>query len=150
MKYYIGLGSNLGKKKKNILEAINYLRIQDKITFIKSSKVIETKPFGNIDQPNFLNCVVWVESEINPNDMLNICLKIEQKMGRKRTIKWGPRIIDLDILICDGKIVNERNLIIPHPELHKRKFVLASLNELCPEYIHPIINKKIKNIYKEL
>ncbi|MCD4818251.1 MAG: 2-amino-4-hydroxy-6-hydroxymethyldihydropteridine diphosphokinase [Candidatus Cloacimonetes bacterium] len=147
MKYYIGLGSNLGKRKENILKAINFFKNYDKITFIKSSKIIETEPYGNIGQPNFLNCVIVIGSEIKPIDMLNICLKIEQKMGRKRTIKWGPRIIDIDILICDNQIVNENNLIIPHPELYKRKFVLTSLNELCPEFIHPIINKKIKTMY---
>lgn len=148
-KVFIALGSNLGDKKDNINEAIK--RINDKgIKILKVSSIIETEPYGYKDQDKFLNAVCLVETDLSPHELLNVLLEIEREMGRVRTIKWGPRVIDLDIIFYDDLIINEANLIIPHPDAHNRTFVMGPLSEIEPDFIHPVLNKTVKEIYLEL
>ena len=150
MHCYLGLGSNLGDKQKHITEAISKISKLKSVEITKTSSIIATKPYGKTDQPDFLNCVIETDTNLLPEDFLEKCLNIENQLGRIRKDKWGPRTIDIDLLFYGDKIINTELLVLPHPELHKRKFVLTSLNELCPDLVHPILNKKIKDIFVEL
>ncbi len=147
---YLGLGANLGNREENIKKAISRLSSDSEILIKKRSSMIETKPYGKFDQPDFINSVIEIDTDITAENLLSKCLTVENELGRKRNEKWGPRTIDIDILFYNDHIINSQNLTIPHPDLHNRKFVLCSLNEICPDFIHPVINKKIKEIYLEL
>lgn len=144
---YLGLGSNLGNRHEYILKALSELSLKVKI--IKNSEIIETKPYGNLNQPDFLNRVSKIETELKPVKLLKICTEIEKKLGRKRTQKWAARTIDIDILFYGNEIFQSDELTIPHPEIQKRRFVLKSLNEICPDLVHPVLNKKISLILLE-
>jgi len=147
---YLGLGSNLGDRKENIKNAISKLSSDPDILIKTSSSMIKSKPYGDIDQPDFINSVIEIDTDITAENLLSKCLTVENELGRKRNKKWGPRTIDIDILFYNNQIINSQKLIVPHPDLHNRKFVLDSLNEICPKFIHPVINKKIEEIYLEL
>lgn len=150
MGIYLSLGSNLGNKSNNINKAIDFLRKLPKIDVLKTSKIIETEPYGKTDQPNFLNCVVEISTTLTPHELLHQCLNIEKIMGRKRTEKWGPRIIDIDVLFYKDKVIRTTNLVIPHPEIEKRLFVLRPLSEIASNFIHPIKKKRIIDLYRLL
>jgi|TARA_B110000285_G_C15127597_1_gene621303 dihydroneopterin aldolase / 2-amino-4-hydroxy-6-hydroxymethyldihydropteridine diphosphokinase len=143
----LGLGSNLGDKKENIENAIKEIAATIGDIAIKSSQ-IETAPWGNISQENFINCCLTVNTYLTPTECLKTCLNIEANLGRARDnqVHWGPRIIDIDILFYNELILNSDQLIIPHPFLHERDFVLQSLKEICPDKVHPIINKTISEL----
>ena len=147
---YLGLGSNLGDKQDYITKTIKNISILKNVKLIRSSSMIITTPYGKTDQSDFLNCVIEIDTDLLPEELLEKCLDIENQLGRIRDEKWGPRTIDIDLLFYENKIINSDVLILPHPELHKREFVLTSLNELCPDLVHPILNKKIKDIFMEL
>jgi len=147
---YLGLGSNLGNKHNYITKAIKFISKLENVEITKTSSRIETAPYGKTDQPDFINCVIELETDLLPEALLKKCLDIENQLGRIRSEKWGPRTIDIDLLFYEDKIINTELLVLPHPQLHKREFVLNSLNELCPNLIHPILNKKIKDIFVEL
>lgn len=147
---YIGLGSNLGDKLKSITEAINLISKLKSVEIVRTSSMIETEPYGKTDQPDFLNCVIELDTDILPEELLKKCLDIENQLGRIRNEKWGPRTIDIDLLLYEDIMMNSESLVLPHPEMHKREFVLTSLNELCPDLVHPILNRKIKDIFMEL
>lgn len=138
---FIGLGSNIGDRKKNILEAIRLLDNPPEITVEKKSSLYSTDPIGYVGQDWFLNSVVEIITRLSPKDLLSRCQSIEDQMGRVRTMPWGPRIIDLDILLYGGEIIEDDELIIPHPHLHKRGFVLVPLAEIAPDILHPGLNK---------
>ncbi len=147
---YLGLGSNLGDRKDFINRAISRLVSHPDIDMLKCSSIIETKAFGKIDQPDFLNCVLKIDTNLTPSELLELCLKTEKNLGRIRYENWGPRTIDIDVLLYEDKIIDQKDLTIPHPGIPKRKFVLTSLNELCPDFVHPILGKRINEIYTEL
>ncbi len=148
-KAFIGLGSNLGDKRKNI--AIALKRLKDRgIKIIKISSLIETEPYGYKEQDKFLNAVCLVETNYSPHKLLKILLNIEEEMGRVRDIKWGPRIIDLDIIFYDNLILKDESLVIPHYDAHNRIFVMGPLSEIAPDFVHPVLKKTVKEIYLEL
>ena len=147
---YLGLGSNLGNREENIKNAISKLSSNPEIRIKKRSSMIETKPYGNINQPDFINIVIEIDTNLTSNNLLSKCISIENELGRKRNEKWGQRKIDIDILFYGDTVVTSEQLTIPHPDLHNREFVLKSLNEICPEFIPPILKKKIKKIFMEL
>ena len=147
---YLGLGANLGNREENIKNAISRLSSHPEILIKKRSSMIETKPYGNIDQPDFINSVIEIETDLTAENLLSKCLTVENELGRKRNEKWGPRTIDIDILFCNDQIINSQKLIVPHPDLHNREFILRSLNEICPDFIHPVLNKSIKELYLAL
>lgn len=138
---FISLGSNIGDRKKNILEAIRLLDNPPDITVEKKSSLYSTDPIGYVGQDWFLNSVVEIITRLSPRDLLSRCQAIEEQMGRVRTMPWGPRIIDLDILLYGGEIIEDDELIIPHPHLHRRGFVLVPLAEIAPDILHPRLNK---------
>ncbi len=146
MKVYLGLGSNLRGRRKSIKRAIALLMKNPSIRVKKISSFIETEPEGIKEQPFFLNGVVEIETDIPPSLLLKLLKSIEKTLGREVARRWGPRIIDLDILLYGGLIIDNDNLKIPHPLLTERNFVLAPLKEIAPEVIHPILGKKIQEI----
>lgn len=125
---FIAFGSNLGEREKNISTALSLL--SSKCAILKTSTIIETEPVGIIDQGKFLNGVVKVETLLEPREMLDLLLDIEQQMGRVRDVKNGPRIIDLDILLYGDSEINEPGLTIPHPRMQEREFVMTPLKEI--------------------
>ena len=116
---------------------------------IRRSAIYETEAWGFADQPAFFNQVLEIESKYPPGEVLNMILKIEENMGRKRTFKNAARIIDIDILFFNKEIINEQNLVIPHPEISNRRFVLSPLYEIAPQMIHPVLKKTIKTLLSE-
>ncbi|MEW6108784.1 MAG: 2-amino-4-hydroxy-6-hydroxymethyldihydropteridine diphosphokinase [Nitrospirota bacterium] len=146
---YIGIGSNIGNRQKNCLKALELLEANG-LEVTEESSMYETEPWGVEDQPHFINMAVEVKTELSPGELLFLLKKIEHEMGRGDTAKWGPRIIDLDILLYDDLEINENSLIIPHPLMHKREFVLEPLSEIAPEKVHPALKKKIGELFKEI
>lgn len=144
IRYFVGIGTNLGDREENIKRAIDFIGEFSEI--INVSSIIETKAWGVTGQPNFLNGVIEVKSFYEPEDFLKALLEVEKKLGRVRDKKWGPRIIDLDILFADGMIIYSDILKVPHPYIEKRDFVLKPLQEIAPFFVHPVLNKKIIDI----
>jgi 2-amino-4-hydroxy-6-hydroxymethyldihydropteridine diphosphokinase len=145
---YIGIGSNLGDRNKNCLRAIELLK-QNGLTVTKQSSVYETEPWGIAEQPAFLNMALEAETGLAPEELLALLKKIEKDMGRQETVRWGPRIVDLDILLYDEITLNTDVLTIPHPLMHERAFVLNPLSELAKDFIHPVLKQKIGDLLKE-
>ena len=146
---YIGIGSNLGKRKDNCMTAINHLA-ESGITVSKHSSLMETEPWGGLDQPKFINMVVQADTDHDPVQLLILLKNIEQKMGRTPSVRWGPRAIDLDILLYGVTIVKTSDLEIPHPRLQERDFVLRPLAEIAPDLVHPVLKKSIRQILNQL
>jgi 2-amino-4-hydroxy-6-hydroxymethyldihydropteridine diphosphokinase len=146
---YIGIGSNLGDREFNCKQAIGFLR-QKGITVSKESSLYETKPWGLRDQPLFLNMAIEIETDLKPFELLSTLKDIENEMGREETFLWGPRIIDLDILLYDNYIVNEKGLRIPHPHMQDREFVLRPLCEIAGDVPHPLLLLSIEELLQRL
>ena len=127
---YIGVGSNLGNKKKNIFCALELLNQIKEVEISQCSSIYKTKPVGYLNQPDFFNAVWKIETTLKPLKLLGVLKNIEKKCGRKKTFRWGPRIIDLDILTYGDKKIKTKKLTIPHPEMRKRDFVMEPLKEL--------------------
>jgi len=141
LKAAIGLGSNLGDRLGNLRHAVELLRQQGSI--LATSSVYETPPLGVENQPRFLNAALIMELEAPPSLLLSILKGIEKKIGRKKRKRWGPREIDLDLLLIPDLIYEDESLKIPHPELANRAFVLIPLAEIAPDWIHPVLGMKI-------
>ena len=144
----IAIGSNLGTPKKNCIEAIDIISSSPGIKTISKSSFYQTAPVGNTEQNWFINSVIKISTQLSPDILLSVLLKIESQMGRIRKEKWGPRIIDLDLLFYDNLIIKQKDLTLPHPEIQKRNFVLQPLNEIEGNFIHPSINKSINTLLK--
>ena len=136
---FIALGSNIGNRKNYIHNAIILLGNNPEITVVKQSSLIETKPVGPIEQDLFINAVIEISTSLTPQELLATCLAVEEQIGRVRTQRWGPRTIDLDILLFADRIIAGANLKIPHPELSMRAFVLVPLAEIAPKIQHPVL-----------
>lgn len=145
---YIGLGTNLGNKEDNIDQAKKYIAEQEIVILCESSLEI-TKPVDYLEQPDFLNQVIKVETKFDKNSLLNTLKAIELKMGRQKIIDKGPRIIDLDILLYERDISNEKNLVLPHHGITDRLFVLKHLLEISPELTDPLSGKPYQEFYDE-
>jgi 2-amino-4-hydroxy-6-hydroxymethyldihydropteridine diphosphokinase len=144
---YIGLGSNLGDRKANLREAEEKLSALPETRIVKASSLYESEPLGNA-KTWFVNSVLELETEFEPDELLKRTKAIETTMGRKRVKgkRWGSRIIDLDLLLFDNQTVSKRTLKIPHPEMHKRRFVLLPLSELAPHVTHPQVGSTISEL----
>lgn len=128
---YIGVGSNLGRRRKNIREALEKINLLKGTKIIKTSKLIETNPVGGpVGQPKFLNAALKISTNLSPLNLLKKLKTIEKELGRKKTVRWGPREIDLDILFYGDKVINRKELQIPHPRLFEREFVIKPLLEV--------------------
>ncbi|MDB5159580.1 MAG: 2-amino-4-hydroxy-6-hydroxymethyldihydropteridine diphosphokinase [Mucilaginibacter sp.] len=146
---FLLLGSNLGDRKLFLQQAIMHVAY-DIAPTIKISSVYETESWGKTDEPDYLNMIVELQTELSAAEVLRKILNIENVMGRTRDQKWGSRIIDIDILYYNSDIINEPGLQIPHPELHKRRFTLEPLEEIAPDFVHPVLNKTSRQLKKEL
>ncbi len=142
---YLGIGSNLGIREDNCLKAISLLQ-DNGLKITKRSTMHETTPWGVKDQPKFINMAVECHTDISPLELLSLVKKIERDMGRQPEMKWGPRIIDIDILLYGNERVSETDLTIPHPLIHEREFVLRPLSEIAPDMMHPVLGKTIKEL----
>lgn len=145
---YLGLGTNLKDRLKNLKTALKEIKKIANIT--KKSSIYETDPIGYKDQGKFLNMAIEIQTLFSPIDLIVSLQEIEHKMGRIRTIKGGPRIIDLDILLYGNEIIDEKNLKIPHIRMHERKFILEPLNEIAPKVIHPKLNLSINTLWTKI
>jgi len=145
---FLGIGTNFGDRESNLKEAV--ARIEKHIgPVLKSSTVYETEPWGFQSGDEFLNIVVKVETKLNPTGLLKRILMVESLLGRVRGEKqYSSRVIDIDILLYEGMVIDEKSLKIPHPMMHKRKFVLIPLCEIGPEMVHPVLNKTISSLLK--
>lgn len=135
---FIGVGSNLGDRYKQVMAAALAVRGLPDTKYIWASSVYETDPYGKKDQPKFLNAVIQIETSLQPPDLLRALKAIESNLGRVSAERWGPREIDLDILVYDGYVHQDEIVQVPHPDLENRKFVLVPLREIAPDLVHPI------------
>ncbi len=147
---YLGLGSNLGDKVSNCLHALERLSSSGYHQVRAVSSLYKTEPIGYREQDWFINCVAEVIFSLPPRSLLQLLQGIEKGMGREKRFRWGPRIIDLDILFYGTRIIKEEGLTIPHPHLHERGFVLVPLAELVPDLLHPVLKKTIRELLVEI
>ena len=147
-KAYLLIGGNLGERQQNLEKAWALLTLSCG-SIVKSSSIYETDAWGNTEQPAFLNQAVELETEFTAKKLMRWILKTEKNMGRVRNDKYGPRNIDIDILLFNDEQYNYSFLKIPHPELHNRRFALVPLAEIAPETNHPVFNKTISTLLKE-
>jgi len=147
---YIGLGSNLGDRENNLSEALNRMRSVAGLSLLRVSSFHESEPIGPPDQPDFLNAVAEVATSLPPRSLLGATQRIELEMGRIRSRHWGPRLIDLDILLYGDRLVSEHDLVIPHPMMHVRRFVLAPLCELVPNEEHPTLGLTFSQLLRRV
>lgn len=145
---YLLLGSNIEDRLANLKEAITLIG-EEGITIVNRSAVYETAPWGKLDQNWFLNVGLQINTDLDPIHLLKSCQEVEGKMGRKRMEKWGPRVIDVDILYYENHIIQSDKLSIPHPGIPDRKFTLVLLDELAPNEKHPLSNKSHSSLLKE-
>ncbi len=135
---FLGLGSNVGEREKFLNRAVTELKKVKDTKVIWASSVYETDPVGITDQPKFLNAAVEIETQLVPKELYPELKAIEQRIGRTPGERWGPREIDVDLLLYDGLVYKDENVVVPHPEMEKRKFVLVPLKEIAPDLVHPI------------
>jgi len=134
---YVGLGANIGPREVTLLRAVDLLAEADDVDVLAVSQLRETDPVGMVDQPGFLNGAARIDTSLPPRALLELLLRIEQSLGRMREERWGPRTVDLDLLVYGDLIVDEPGLRVPHPRLHERRFALEPLAELDPELVVP-------------
>ena len=147
---YIGLGSNLGDRIANIRHALDEVRDCPGVSVTAVSSFCESEPVDFVDQPDFVNAVAELRADISARELLRTLLKIENKMGRDRPMRFGPRVIDLDILLYNSCIINESGLVVPHPRMHERSFVLLPLEEIAPHAEHPVLGVMISELADNL
>lgn len=149
-KAYLGIGSNMGDKGAYIEKALESLCQHSKIRAVKCSDLIVTAPYGDVEQDDFLNGAVSLETLLTPMELLNYLHELEQEAGRERKIHWGPRTLDLDVLLYQDYVSDEPVLTVPHPDMENREFVLKPLAQLCPYEMHPVLHKSVKHLLAEL
>ena len=145
---YIGIGSNVGDREANCRKSIELLAEAGRVTTISS--LYRTEPVGYQEQEDFINAVAAVETDLEPAELLRVCRSIEDRLGRKRGLRWGPRTADLDILLYGDQVVNQPGLAIPHPRMALRKFVLAPLAEIAPDAVDPLLHRTAAQLLQEL
>ncbi len=145
---YLALGTNLADRFANLQAALAALPPAVKI--LQSSPIYETEPWGVTDQPAFLNMVIQGETRLSPTDLLSHLKRLEKDLGRLPSIRYGPRLIDIDILFYNELVLNSPELTIPHPHLQERAFVLVPLADLIPDLLHPVLHRPIRTLLKEV
>lgn len=146
----IGIGSNQGDSIRICLEAIALLREDPAVNILRASSLFGTKPVGYAEQNWFVNAVLLCETALEPRQLLDLSLEMEKAFGRVRTIRWGPRTLDLDIIFFGGRIIDLPGLKIPHPLMHERLFVLAPLAEVEPDWVHPALGLNVRQMLDRL
>ncbi|MEC0094104.1 2-amino-4-hydroxy-6-hydroxymethyldihydropteridine diphosphokinase [Paenibacillus macquariensis] len=147
---YIALGANLGDREGTLMEAVNRLHTHQQITVLRGSNLYETEPVGYLDQPHFLNMVVAVNTDLNPHALLKVMQEIERELGRVRHTHWGPRTVDLDLLWMEGLVEDTPDLILPHPRMEERAFVLVPLHDILPSEetsgLHSVVKAALERL----
>ena len=144
---YLLIGGNVGNRLQNLRHAVDQLSSWG--TVVQHSSIYETAAWGKTEQPSFLNQALEYQTDLAPQALIRTILQIEEEMGRRRTEKFGPRIIDIDILFFNSEIVQEPHLTIPHPEIQNRRFALVPMAEIAPQLIHPLMHKTIRQLLQE-
>ncbi len=147
---YVAVGSNLGEKEEYIQNGIEVLRWDEDCVVERVSQLLSTKPYGVLEQPDFLNGMIELRTLLSPEELLHLLHEIEKAANRERKIHWGPRTLDLDIIFYDDYVVDQEKLQIPHPDMQNREFVLKPLAELAPYFRHPLNRKTVKQMLEEL
>lgn len=150
MKAFIGLGSNLGDREASLRQALEHLAQAPETVVVRASSLYDTEPVGIEDQPHFLNAVAQLDTQLTPRQLLWNLMLIERRLGRVRSQRWGPRTIDLDLLLYEDAILEDDDLQVPHPELSKRSFVLVPLVELEPLLVHPVTGETMLALLQRL
>jgi 2-amino-4-hydroxy-6-hydroxymethyldihydropteridine diphosphokinase len=150
MRVFIGLGSNVGCRRKNIARAIEFLKTSPGIRVNRQAPWYETEPVGMEDQRWFINTVLEAETELSPHELLSRLKEAEREVGRRDRGRWGPREVDLDLLLYEDLTLEEDDLVLPHPQLHLRRFVLVPLCQLSPEVVHPRLQKPLRVLLADL
>lgn len=140
---WLSIGTNIEPRREHLKQAIEKLESYNSINLVNKSAIYETAPVGYLDQAHFLNMVLQVETSLAAIELLDVCQAIENYLGRKRIIRFGPRTIDLDILLYDNQNIATERLIVPHPRMHERAFVLVPLNEIASNLVIPGLNKTV-------
>lgn len=138
---FISIGSNIGERNTYLKQAVQALNDRTDTTVEKVSSIYETAPVGYVDQADFLNIVISIQTMLSAQGLLGVCQEIEQELGRERTIRWGPRTVDLDILLYNQDNIETEDLVVPHPRMAERAFVLIPLLEIAPNAMHPVSKK---------
>ncbi|MBA8762953.1 2-amino-4-hydroxy-6-hydroxymethyldihydropteridine diphosphokinase [Staphylococcus coagulans] len=146
---YLGLGSNIGDRENQLKEAIRLLRENEAIEIISISPIYETKPVGYTEQPDFLNLCLHIKTELSAQALLKVALNTEAELHRVRKIRWGPRTIDIDILLYGDEVIDKTDLIVPHPRMTERAFVMIPLNDIAANVIEPRSGQMIQNIVQQ-
>ncbi|MFA4843498.1 MAG: 2-amino-4-hydroxy-6-hydroxymethyldihydropteridine diphosphokinase [Candidatus Margulisiibacteriota bacterium] len=146
---YLALGSNVGDREEYIEQACFLLEKNPNIQVIKRSTNIETEAEGGGEQPNYMNAAIAIRTKLSPHKLLEVCQEIETVLGREREVEWGPRTMDIDILMYNNEIISDEKLQIPHPLMHERMFVLKPLREIAASLFHPVLEKTVESIYEE-
>ena len=149
---YLSIGSNKGDRAKYIEQAVCFLGLCEDIDIVQTSALYETEPWGVKDQNWFLNVAIELSTNLSAEDLLIKCNHIEKKLGRNREkeARWGERTVDIDIIFYANEVIDNDNLTIPHPRMNKRAFVLVPLLEIAPDYMHPVLNKTVSDLYDSL
>ena len=147
---YIGIDSNLGDKLNNCLKSIDLIERIPGYRVEAQSDFFRTEPVGVEDQNWYVNCVISLQTDISVQQLMKSLLSIEASLGRERKRKWDPRTIDLDIILFGQDLINEKNLTVPHPLMHKRRFVLVPMVQLAPDLIHPVLEKSMTELLNAL
>ena len=150
MKSFIGLGSNLGDREANLRQALEHLAQTPETSVVRASSLYDTEPVGVEDQPHFLNAVAQLETQLTPRQLLWNLMLIERRLGRVRSQRWGPRTIDLDMLLYEDVVMDDEDLQLPHPEMTRRSFVLVPLVELEPLLLHPVTGETMLALLQRL
>ncbi len=143
---YISLGSNMGDRLKYLEKAVEEVKEDLNCKLLKISDIIETAPYGPVIQDDFLNGCIMIDTLYTPHELLSFLHKLENDANRTREVHWGPRTLDLDILLYDDLVVCDDELVIPHPEMHKRAFVLEPLKQIAPDAVHPLLHQRIRDM----
>jgi 2-amino-4-hydroxy-6-hydroxymethyldihydropteridine diphosphokinase len=148
VKAALGLGSNLGDRSAHLEAAVRGLAAAGKVLRVSSFR--ETEPQGGPPQPRYLNGAVVLATDLAPRDLLAAALELERRAGRERTVRFGPRTLDVDLLLCGDLLVREPDLVVPHPRLHERRFVLEPLAEIAPDWIVPGLHRTVRELLADL
>ncbi len=149
MKSILCLGSNLNEPSEQIKRALECLMSQPDIQVLRQSESLTSAPYGVLDQADFVNCLVEIDTMLDPLSLLETLKAIESQLGRVPSFRWGPRLIDIDIIFIEDKIVNHEDLFVPHVDLHNRLYLLSLLKDFCPDAIHPVLQKSMMTLYND-